>query len=79
MTRNEAIRILERGFFDVCGGDETAALDAIEFAIEYMKAHRYIIHAHDPGAICPICKWPLYPEDRPHYCGNCGTEVKWDG
>lgn len=33
---------------------------------------------HDPGAICPNCKWPLYPEDHPHYCGNCGREVKWD-
>ena len=34
---------------------------------------------HDPGAICPNCKWPLYPEDHPNYCGNCGRAVKWDG
>lgn len=33
---------------------------------------------HDPGAICPNCKWPLYPEDHPNYCGNCGKAVKWD-
>lgn len=33
---------------------------------------------HDPGAICPNCKWPLYPEDHPKYCGNCGRAVKWD-
>lgn len=32
----------------------------------------------DPGAICPNCKWPLYPEDHPNYCGNCGRAVKWD-
>ena len=24
-------------------------------------------------------KWPLYPEDHPKYCGNCGRAVKWDG
>ena len=33
---------------------------------------------NDPGAICPNCKWPLYPEDHPHYCGNCGRKVKWE-
>lgn len=45
------------------------------------EAARYklCIHVRDPGAICLACKWPLYPEDHPHYCGNCGAEVKWDG
>lgn len=33
---------------------------------------------HDPGAICPNCKWPLYPEDHPNYCGNCGNAVSWE-
>lgn len=33
---------------------------------------------HDPGAICPNCKWLLYPEDHPNYCGNCGKAVKWE-
>lgn len=40
MTRDEAIRILESGLFDVCGGDSADAIDAIDFAIEDMKATR---------------------------------------
>lgn len=42
-----------------------------------MKEQEAVI-VHDPGAYCPKCGWMLYPEDHPHYCGNCGQEVKWE-
>ena len=45
-------------------------------AVELLKEQEPLV-VNDPGAICPNCKWPLYPEDHPHYCGNCGGRVKW--
>lgn len=79
MTRNEAIRALEYMISGDCCDTQYDFIKEIEFAIEEIKAHEHkrFIRVRDPGAICPICKWPLYPEDHPHYCGNCGTEVKW--
>ena len=35
------------------------------------------VTVHDPGALCPGCEWPLYQEDHPHYCGNCGRRLEW--
>ena len=47
-------------------------LDALELLEE---KEPFVVN--DPGAICPNCKWPLYPEDHPHYCGFCGRELIW--
>jgi hypothetical protein len=46
-------------------------------AVELLKEQEPLV-VSDPGAICPNCKWPLYPEDHPRYCGNCGREVLWN-
>lgn len=58
---------------------EQLLADALELLKEQephmMKKEAFI---PDPDGLCPICKWPLYPEDNPHYCGNCGQAVKWD-
>ena len=56
------------------------ALDSqqvMEDALALLKEQEPLA-VNDPGAICPNCKWPLYPEDHPHYCGNCGRAVMWD-
>lgn len=51
--------------------------DIIRAALELLKEQEALT-IHDPGAICPNCKWPLYPDDHPKYCGNCGRAVKWN-
>lgn len=45
--------------------------------IKPVKEQKAVL-AHDPGAICTNCKHPLYQEDHPHYCGNCGKAVIWE-
>lgn len=80
MTRNDVIKTLEYMISGDCCDTQYDFIKEIEFAIKEMKMRgsKLLIYVRDPGAICPICKWPLYPKDHPHYCGNCGTEVKWD-
>lgn len=53
------------------------AAETIHNAVVLLREQEPIT-IHDPGAICPNCKWPLYPEDHPNYCGNCGRRIKWD-
>lgn len=58
----------------IAGSDKDKALDKAIAALKEQEAK----HVTDPGAICPKCKMPIFPEEHPHYCGHCGRAVKWD-
>lgn len=81
MTDIRALRLALNAAIDTSFGNNLEDVKIpVGFAFQLDDALREQepLTIHDPGAICPNCKWPLYPEDHPNYCGNCGKAVKWD-
>ena len=81
-TTDEMIEYFSRCYMNAqAGGAAQKKFERYINALEGMKPVKADIRANIGGmksGYCPSCKRLIDSQRHPHYCGECGQEVKWD-